>query len=103
MKRKCIGILGGGQLARMSSYAAYRLGFDIAILEKEKNSPAGQITHKEFVGWVDDSSTLKSFAKQCDVITLENEFVDYQQLALLEKIKKKVVPSSRTIAFFFNK
>lgn len=103
MKRKCIGILGGGQLARMSAYAAYRLGFDIAILEKKKNSPAGQITHKEFVGWVDDSSILRSFSKQCDVITLENEFIDYQQLALLEKIKKKVVPNSRTIALIQDK
>lgn len=103
MKRKCIGILGGGQLARMSAYAAYRLGFDIAILEKERNSPAGQITHKEFVGWVDDSSILRSFAKQCDVITLENEFIDYQHLALLEKIKKKVVPNSRTIALIQDK
>jgi len=103
MKRKCIGILGGGQLARMSAFAAYRLGFDIAILEKEKNSPAGQITHKEFVSWVDDTPLLKSFAKHCDVITLENEFIDYQQLALLEKIKKKVVPSSRTIALIQDK
>lgn len=101
--RKCIGILGGGQLARMSAYAAYRLGFDIAILEKERNSPAGQITQKEFVGWVDDSSILRSFSKQCDVITLENEFIDYQQLALLEKIKKKVVPNSRTIALIQDK
>ncbi len=103
MKRKCIGILGGGQLARMSAYAAYRLGFDVAILEKEKNSPAGQITHNEFTGWVDDSSTLKSFAKQCDVITLENEFIDYQQLALLEKIKKKVVPNSHIVALIQDK
>jgi len=103
MKRKCIGILGGGQLARMSAYAAYRLGFDVAILEKEKNSPAGQITHKEILGWVNDAAILRSFAKQCDVITLENEFIDYQHLAFLEKIKKKVVPSSRTISLIQDK
>ncbi|MBM4177022.1 MAG: 5-(carboxyamino)imidazole ribonucleotide synthase [Ignavibacteria bacterium] len=103
MKRKCIGILGGGQLARMSAYAAYRLGFDVAILEKEKNSPAGQITHKEILGWVNDAAILRSFAKQCDVITLENEFIDYQHLAFLEKIKKKVIPSSRTISLIQDK
>jgi len=60
-KRKCIGILGGGQLARMSAYQAYKLGFDIAILEKTKNSPAGQLTHNEFVGWVDDHKLMKQF------------------------------------------
>ena len=39
-KERIIGILGGGQLARMSAYQAYKLGFEIAILEKSKNSPA---------------------------------------------------------------
>ncbi|HMW01460.1 MAG TPA: 5-(carboxyamino)imidazole ribonucleotide synthase, partial [Acidobacteriota bacterium] len=34
-----IGILGGGQLARMTAYAAFRLGFQIGILEREAESP----------------------------------------------------------------
>jgi 5-(carboxyamino)imidazole ribonucleotide synthase len=95
--RKCIGILGGGQLARMSAFEAYKLGFDIAILEKVKNSPAGQLTHNEFVGWIDDTKLLKKFSDCSDIITLENEFIDFHYLELIEKWGKQVIPSSKTI------
>ncbi|MFA3781942.1 5-(carboxyamino)imidazole ribonucleotide synthase [Melioribacteraceae bacterium 4301-Me] len=96
-KRTCIGILGGGQLARMSAFEAYKLGFEIAILEKIKNSPAGQLTHNEFVGWVDDEEVFNKFIQQSDIVTLENEFVDYQYLEHIERTGKKVLPSSKTI------
>lgn len=102
-KKTCIGILGGGQLARMSAYQAYKLGFDIAILEKEKNSPAGQLTKKEFVGWVDNEEILKKFVQQSDIITLENEFVDYHYLRFIENLGKVVIPSSFTISLIQDK
>lgn len=102
-KRICIGILGGGQLARMSAYAAYRLGFDVAILEKEINSPAGQLTKNEFTGWVDDEKILKQFTDRSDIITLENEFIDYKKLELIESLGKKVLPSSKTISLIQDK
>ncbi|RMH69077.1 MAG: 5-(carboxyamino)imidazole ribonucleotide synthase [Gemmatimonadetes bacterium] len=93
-----IGILGGGQLARMSAYAAYRLGFEVAIMEKHPNSPAGQLTHHEIVGWLHDDHLMRDFAAKSDVITLENEFVDYQRLEFLEALGTPVVPHSATIA-----
>ncbi len=102
-RRTCIGILGGGQLARMSAYQAYKLGFDIAILEKHKNSPAGQLTKNEFVGWVDNKQILKKFSRRSDIVTLENEFVDYKQLEFIEKLGKKVLPSSKTISLIQDK
>ena len=102
-KAKCIGILGGGQLARMSVFAAKRLGFDVAILEKEKNSPAGQLTHKEFIGWVNDNQLMRKFANTSDIITLENEFVDYHRIEFLEALGKKVYPSSHTISLIQDK
>ncbi|MDZ7763503.1 MAG: ATP-grasp domain-containing protein [Melioribacteraceae bacterium] len=98
-----IGILGGGQLARMSAFQAYKLGFDIAILEKSKNSPAGQLTHNEYVGWVDDDKLLKKFATKCDIITLENEFIDSGRLKFIESFGKKVIPSSNTIRLIQDK
>lgn len=101
-KRNTIGILGGGQLARMSAYQAYKLGFNIAILEKEKNSPAGNITKLDFDGWVNKKS-LKEFAKVTDVITLENEFIDSSHLKYLESLEKKVIPSSKTISLIQDK
>ena len=93
----CIGILGGGQLARMSAMAAYRLGIDVAILEKEKDSPAGQLTRHEYVGSVNGTALLRRFANACDAITLENEFVDFRRLEYLERIGKTVVPGSPVI------
>ncbi len=102
-KRKCIGIIGGGQLARMSAYQAYKLGFDIAVMEKEKNSPAGQLTHNEFVGWVNDKKLLKKFASACDFVTLENEFIDHTYLEYIESLGIKVIPSSKTIRLIQDK
>ena len=103
LKRQTIGILGGGQLARMSAYQAYKLGFEIAILEKAKNSPAGMMTKKEFVGWVDDEKIVKKFTRASDIVTLENEFVDYQRLEFIESLGKKVIPSPKTISLIQDK
>jgi len=102
-KKICIGILGGGQLAKMSTLAASRLGFDISIMEKEMRSPAGQLTHHESIGWVDDELVLKSFTHHCDVITLENEFVDHHRIEFIEQLGKKVFPSSATIGLIQDK
>ena len=102
-KRIRIGILGGGQLARMSAYQAYKLGFEIAILEKEPQSPAGQLTKYDFAGWVDDKKLVKKFAEKCDIITLENEFIDYKDLEFIEQLGKKVLPSSKTISLIQDK
>ncbi|MHB1686025.1 MAG: 5-(carboxyamino)imidazole ribonucleotide synthase [Ignavibacteriaceae bacterium] len=101
--KKCIGILGGGQLARMSSYQASKLGFDVAILEKEKNSPAGQLTKSEFVGWIDDDKILTKFSDHIDVVTLENEFIDSERLHFIESLGKTVIPSSKTISLIQDK
>lgn len=104
MKEKItIGILGGGQLAKMSALQAYKLGFEISILEKFKNSPAGKLTHNEFIGWVDDYNVLEKFANSSSIITLENEFVDYHHLEFLESLGKKVIPSSKTISLIQDK
>ena len=93
-----IGILGGGQLARMSAYVAYRMGMHIAILERQPNSPAALLTDLDFVGdWL-DPVLLKNFAEKCDVITLENEFIDAGALEVLEGLGKTVFPTGRTLA-----
>src|SRR3989304_3801062 len=51
---RTIGIIGGGQLARMTAYAAYRMGLEIAILDPEPDSPAGQIAHLKLVSSYED-------------------------------------------------
>ena len=87
----------------MSGYQAYKLGFEIAILEKIPQSPAGQLTKYDYVGWVDDKSLVKKFAEDCDIVTLENEFIDYKDLEFIEQLGKKVLPSSKTISLIQDK
>jgi 5-(carboxyamino)imidazole ribonucleotide synthase len=102
-KPLCVGILGGGQLARMSAQAAHRLGMEVVILEKELNSPAAQVTQHSLQGWIEDDHLLEEMARQCDVITLENEFVDFRRLEFLEQLGKRVIPGSATIGLIQDK
>lgn len=92
-----VGILGGGQLARMTVEAANRLGIKIAVVEAEEDSPAGKIASFEIVGKWDDSEVLDKLTRSCDVITLENEFVDSAVLQRLEASGVPVYPSALTL------
>lgn len=70
-----IGIVGGGQLGRMTALAAARLGYRCHILSEEADSPAGLVSAQETVGRFDDEATLAAFAKAVDVATFEFENV----------------------------
>lgn len=102
-QRPIIGILGGGQLARMTAYAAFRLGLRVHIMEKEAGSPAGQIAHRESVGRFDDHDALRAFAAGCDVVTLESEFINEEDLAVIERAGTPLFPSSRSVALIQDK
>ena len=102
-RRFRIGIIGGGQLARMSAYAAYRFGFDVVILDREMHSPAGRVSPHAIIGWVTDEQAVASFAEQCDVVTLENEFVDAHRLEVFERLGLRMFPSSATISLIQDK
>ena len=91
-----LGILGGGQLAKMIASDAYRMGLNVAVIEGHKGSPAGDMTKMEFSkGW-DDHTDLMNFIEVSDVITLENEFIDPELLRKIEKFRE-VYPSSSTM------
>ncbi len=79
-----IGILGGGQLGRMLSIAAARLGFKSHIFEPGANPPASQVANQVTTAAYDDADALKAFAKSVDVITYEFENIPTQALDLLE-------------------
>lgn len=93
-----LGILGGGQLAQMTIQSAIALGIEIVIFERKSDSPASRLTQHNVVGEWDDESALARFADLCDVVTLENEFVDANVLATLEAQGLPVYPSSKTLA-----
>jgi len=70
-----IGILGGGQLGRMTAMAAARLGYRVTVFAPELESVAGQVTAGHVKGDYDDKAALSRFASQVDVVTYEFENV----------------------------
>jgi 5-(carboxyamino)imidazole ribonucleotide synthase len=91
-----IGILGGGQLAKMLAQAAYRLGLRVAIIEHGADSPAGRMTQLEFPeGW-NDPQALEAFLNACDIVTLENEFVAPELLAEIAQ-RRPLYPTAETL------
>ncbi|GGE51365.1 5-(carboxyamino)imidazole ribonucleotide synthase [Actibacterium pelagium] len=82
-----IGILGGGQLGRMLSVAASRLGFKTHIFEPGANPPAGQVADQVTTASYDDLDALKAFAESVDVITYEFENIPTAALDTLEALR----------------
>jgi 5-(carboxyamino)imidazole ribonucleotide synthase len=82
-----IGIVGGGQLGRMSAMAAARLGYRCHILTPEADSPAGQVAASVTLGGYTDAATLRRFAEAVDVISFEFENVSAEGLDLLASIR----------------
>ncbi len=82
-----IGIVGGGQLGRMSAMAAARLGYRCHILTPEPDSPAGQVAAGVTLGEYEDPAALRDFALHADVVSFEFENVSAEGLDLLASIK----------------
>ena len=81
-----IGILGGGQLGRMLSVAAARLGFRTRIFEPGANPPAGDVAHALTTAGYDDVDALTAFAKSVDIVTFEFENIPTDALDVIENI-----------------
>jgi len=82
-----IGILGGGQLGRMLSVAASRLGFKTHIFEPGANPPAAHVADRVTTANYDDAEALNAFAQSVDVITYEFENIPTSALDILENIR----------------
>jgi 5-(carboxyamino)imidazole ribonucleotide synthase len=82
----------------MLTQAAVALGVETVIFERSADSPAGRLTQAEIIGAWDDPALLDLFASRCDLVTLENEFVDAAILASLEARGLPVLPSAATLA-----
>ncbi len=68
-----IGILGGGQLGRMTALAAARLGYRTHVFAEEQDSPAAQVSGGATVAAWDDDAAIARFAAAVDVATFEFE------------------------------
>lgn len=92
-----IGILGGGQLGRMLSVAAARLGYRAHIYEPAAHPPAADVAHALTTAPYEDAAALEAFARSVDVITYEFENVPTSALDLLESLRP-IRPNRRALA-----
>jgi len=81
-----IGILGGGQLGRMTAMAAARLGYRCHIYAPEDDSPAAQVSAQTTRAAYDDAAALEAFARAVDVVTLEFENIPVDAVRRVNEI-----------------
>ena len=76
-----IGILGGGQLGRMTAMAARTLGYNVHILDPDPDCAASAVADRVVAAKFDDASAAADLASHCDVVTLEIEQIGVDALA----------------------
>jgi 5-(carboxyamino)imidazole ribonucleotide synthase len=96
-----VGVIGGGQLARMMTPPAINLGLELKVLAEAENSSAALAT--TMVGDYTQFEVVAEFAKTVDVITFDHEHVPLEVLRRLEEAGVSVQPPSRALAFAQNK
>ncbi|PRH79303.1 5-(carboxyamino)imidazole ribonucleotide synthase [Streptomyces solincola] len=79
-----VGMVGGGQLARMTHEAGIPLGIRFKILSDTPQDSAAQVAGEVVIGDYRDLDTLREFARGCDVITFDHEHVPTEHLRALE-------------------
>ena len=82
--RYSVGIIGGGQLARMMHQAAISLGIDVQLFAEGDGVSAAQVVPDAFVGDYTDLAELRRFTTRCQVITFDHEHVPTKHLRALD-------------------
>lgn len=100
-----IGFLGAGQLARMSALKAFELGIRVASFsDRDEREPLEWMTPLQTTASFADVDAMTKFAKTCDIITLENEFIPSKILfEVRERSGTPIYPSPETFAKIENK
>jgi len=94
-----VGMVGAGQLARMTHQAAVDLGIELSVLAKSPSDPAVLAGAKAVFGDYQDVNLLLEFAKNCDVVTFDHELVPYKAIHFLEENSIKVRPGSAAFMY----
>jgi 5-(carboxyamino)imidazole ribonucleotide synthase len=100
---KTVGIIGGGQLGKMTILEARKMDIPVIVLTTEHPSPASEISNDYIVGSLYDDKKILELASKCDVITYEIEHINVEILKEIEKQGKKVYPSSKVIEIIQDK
>jgi 5-(carboxyamino)imidazole ribonucleotide synthase len=75
-----LGLLGGGQLGRMFTVAARTMGYEVIVLDPDRNSPAAAFASKHLCAAYDDNEALACLASECAAVTTEFENVPASSL-----------------------
>ncbi|HEY9060759.1 MAG TPA: 5-(carboxyamino)imidazole ribonucleotide synthase [Pseudobacteroides sp.] len=98
-----IGIIGGGQLGRMITVEAKRMGYHVTILDPTPSSPAAQVADKQITASFSDTSAIKKLAEDCDVLTYEFEHINADTLIDLELEGYNIYPSGKSLKIIQDK
>lgn len=100
-----IGFLGAGQLARMSTLQAFRYGIQVGVFsDRPENEPVQFMTPYSNSGSFESVDDMAAFAADCDVLTLENEFISSEILQQVqEQSDTPIYPSPSSFALIENK
>ncbi len=97
-----VGVIGGGELARMFVAPSTALGLDLLIYVSDPNDSAAQICKHE-IGNYKDLDSIREFAKKCDVVTFANTFIPLSIIRAIEADGVVVRPSSAALELLQNK
>lgn len=94
-----VGIVGGGQLARMMVEASIRLGIGVRVLAERRDDSAARVCAEVDLGSPTDVQALLKFAQTVDVVTLDHELVDLDALEAIVASGVEVYPRPATLKF----
>ena len=94
-----VGIVGAGQLARMTYQAAIALGVGVRVLAERPDESAARVCPTVDIGSATSRADLIAFAARCDVVTLDHELVDDEALEAIEAAGGLVRPGARALRF----
>ncbi len=94
-----VGIIGGGQLARMMHAASIGLGVDVRLLAEGPDVSAAGVVHDVTVGDYTDPATVRAFAAGCDAVTFDHEHVPGELLRDLEMTGVLVRPGAEALQY----
>ena len=92
-----LGVMGGGQLARMFVHAAQQMGYATLVLDPDVSSPAGRVAHCHIGCDYLDANGLAQLAASAAAVTTEFENVPAASLATLA-LQRRVAPGAEAVA-----
>ncbi|MDA7817937.1 5-(carboxyamino)imidazole ribonucleotide synthase [Sulfurimonas sp.] len=98
-----LGIIGGGQLGKIMSQKAKKMGFHVTVLDPTYNCPAAQVSDKHIIGGFHDKAKLEQLVQETDVTTFELEHVETSILKELYDNGHEIHPSPYVIELIQNK